>query len=72
MVAFLQVCQFVGDIISRNSAGASRNTLAMRISRLALSLLPCTREMVVCVPGACFTTCRLRHRPPCPGVGLAQ
>ena len=36
-------------IIRRNSAGVSRNTLAMRISRLALSRLPWTRETVMLI-----------------------
>src|SRR5659263_625068 len=34
-------------IIFRNSAGTSLNSAATRISRLLLSLLPCTREIRV-------------------------
>jgi hypothetical protein len=41
----------------RKSAGASLNSAAMRISRLAFSWPPCTRDTAVWVPSAFFTMC---------------
>ena len=53
MLALFQVGQPCTTIIFRNSGAVCLNRLATRISRLALSLPPCTRDTMVCVPKAC-------------------
>jgi hypothetical protein len=42
-----------------HASGTPLNRLATRISRFALSLPPCTRDTVVCVPSALRITCSL-------------
>jgi hypothetical protein len=56
VLGFLQVRQFVHHDHLKERRGRIAEDGGERILRLALSLPPCTREMAVCVPSACFIT----------------